>query len=113
METLEQFPAKIEDVYEQTWKRISNQDPEHASVAKAALLWVLYAKDSLTIEALCRAIAICPKTHRFEEARLVPSSTIIDLCHGLVTLDEKSSLVRLVRKSSLRRFYVYLSSLTI
>lgn len=102
MQTLEQFPSKIEDVYEDTWKRIINQDPDHADHAKAALLWVLYAKRSLTIETLRRAIATSPEGCWFEKARLIPPSTIIDLCHGLLVLDEESRLVRLVRESASR-----------
>ena len=99
--TLEQFPGKIEDVYHTTWKRIMSQDAHQAVFAQAALLWMLHALRPLSIQTLCHAIATCPTTHRFEHDRIVPESTIMDLCQGLLIIDEKSRCVRLVRKSFL------------
>jgi ankyrin repeat domain-containing protein 50 len=99
-ETINRFPTKIEDMYQQTWERIMNQDPEHKALAKAALLWVLHAKRTLSLQELCHAIATCPVTHNFEEDRLIPGTTIIDLCHGLLIVDKKSRFVRLVRECS-------------
>lgn len=98
MQTLERFPTKIEDVYAQTWGRILDQDPEHVSLTKIVMAWVLHARRSLTMEELCSAIATCPDTHRFERQRIVQEATLTDLCHGLLSVDEKSRFVRLVRK---------------
>ncbi|KAH6888383.1 hypothetical protein BKA70DRAFT_1235469 [Coprinopsis sp. MPI-PUGE-AT-0042] len=71
--------AKIEDVYQQTLERISNQDPEHIAIVKTALLWVVHAKSSMTVNELRHAVATCPEISRFEEDRLVPASTIVGL----------------------------------
>jgi ankyrin repeat domain-containing protein 50 len=98
METLEAFPSKIEEVYLQTWRRILAQKASHVSTAKALLVWVLYAEQPITIEALEHALAISPNTHRFEPGRVVPGAILIALCRGLVTLEEESRVVRLVRK---------------
>ena len=98
---LDCFPSKIEDVYHETWKRILNQDPEHVELAKAALMWVVYAGRTMTVAELCHAIANNPETHRFESDRVIPLSTITGLCHGLLTVDRESRLVRLVRESTL------------
>lgn len=98
MHNLEQFPASIEGVYTQTWERILNQDPEYVSLATLALVWVLHAKRSLTLGKLSQALATCPQTHRFEQQRMIPESTVMDLCYGLLTVDKESQLVRPVRK---------------
>ncbi|KAH6900903.1 hypothetical protein BKA70DRAFT_1115287 [Coprinopsis sp. MPI-PUGE-AT-0042] len=54
--TLEAFPQSIKDVYQQTWKRIIQSEPHHASFAKAAFVWVLNAKQPLTIDQMRRAL---------------------------------------------------------
>ncbi|KAH6916284.1 hypothetical protein BKA70DRAFT_1179752, partial [Coprinopsis sp. MPI-PUGE-AT-0042] len=95
-ETLKVFPSHIEDVYRRTWARISNEGRKHASLAKAVLVWVLNASRPMTISELERAVATSPDAHKFEASRVVPGSTLISLCGGLVTVEEESKLVRLV-----------------
>ncbi|KAH6889058.1 ankyrin repeat-containing domain protein [Coprinopsis sp. MPI-PUGE-AT-0042] len=94
--TLKAFPLSIEDVYRQTWTRISNEGRKHASLAQAVLIWVLNASRSMTIEELERAVATSPDTHKFEPGRLVSGSTLLSLCGGLITVEDESRLVRLV-----------------
>ncbi|KAH6916361.1 ankyrin repeat-containing domain protein [Coprinopsis sp. MPI-PUGE-AT-0042] len=96
METLKSFPSSIEDVYQRTWARISNGGRKHTSLAKAVLVWVLNASRSMTIEELQRAVATSPDNHKFEAGRLVPETTLLSLCGGLITVEEESRLVRLV-----------------
>ncbi|KAH6889033.1 ankyrin repeat-containing domain protein [Coprinopsis sp. MPI-PUGE-AT-0042] len=95
-DTLKAFPSSIEDVYRQTWARISNESHKHASLAKAVLVWVLNASRSMTIDELERAVATSPDTHKFEPRRLVPETTLVSLCGGLIAVEEESRLVRLV-----------------
>jgi ankyrin repeat domain-containing protein 50 len=96
--TLKYFPSKIGDVYLHTWERILNQNAEHVLLVKAVFLWVLNAQRSMTIEELRMAIATSPETHKFEPGRMIPRSTVLSLCCGLVTVEEESQLVRLVRE---------------
>ncbi|KAH6889061.1 hypothetical protein BKA70DRAFT_1409263 [Coprinopsis sp. MPI-PUGE-AT-0042] len=95
-DTLKSFPSSIEDVYRQTWARISNQSHKHASLAKAVLVWVLNASRSMTMDELERAVATSPSTYKFEPNRVVPGTTLVSLCGGLITIGEDSRLVRLV-----------------
>jgi hypothetical protein len=37
-------------------------------------------------------------TYKFEAGRMVARSTLLSLCRGLVTIEEESRLVRLVRE---------------
>ncbi|KAH6909852.1 hypothetical protein BKA70DRAFT_1102023 [Coprinopsis sp. MPI-PUGE-AT-0042] len=98
MQTLEAFPSRIEDVYIQTWHRILGQKQKQVLIAKALLVWVLSASRPMTIEELERAVATSPDTYKFEPNRVVPGATLMSLCRGLVTFEEESRLVRLVRK---------------
>ncbi|KAH6909450.1 hypothetical protein BKA70DRAFT_1148668 [Coprinopsis sp. MPI-PUGE-AT-0042] len=96
MQTLDAFPRRIEDVYEQTWQRIIQSDLHHASLAKTAFVWVLNAKQSMSIDQLRHALATSPDTHSFEPSRLMPEATLVSACRGLLTVDKESRLVRLV-----------------
>lgn len=53
----------------------------------------------MTIDEIERAVATCPVTHKFEPALRIPETTLVSICRGLITVDEDSRLVRLVRKS--------------
>ena len=97
-EALEAFPARIEDAYIQTWNRILNQGLKRIAMAKAVLLWVLYSARSTTIQELQHAIATNPDDNQFAPFRIVPQSTLIGVCQGLVVLEEESGIVRLVRE---------------
>ncbi|KAH6907862.1 hypothetical protein BKA70DRAFT_1189345 [Coprinopsis sp. MPI-PUGE-AT-0042] len=94
--TLEDFPRQIEDVYQQTWKRIEAQAPETAVIAKNALTWVLCAMRSLEIEELRYAVATCPDRAKFDHRRLVDKATLMALCRGLVNVEEGTNIVRFV-----------------
>ncbi|KAH6912020.1 hypothetical protein BKA70DRAFT_1559519 [Coprinopsis sp. MPI-PUGE-AT-0042] len=97
LQVLDAFPdpRRIEDVYQQTWERII-QSERHASLAQAAFVWVLNAKQSMTIDQLLHALATSPETHRFESLRLMPEAALMTICRGLITVDKESRLVRLV-----------------
>ncbi|KAH6911241.1 hypothetical protein BKA70DRAFT_55684 [Coprinopsis sp. MPI-PUGE-AT-0042] len=94
--TLECFPPRIEDVYSQTWSRILDQTPTNTLIAKNALVWVLCATRSLTINELRHAVATCPETHKFDRGRLVNEALLMGLCRGLVNVEENTNIVRFV-----------------
>ncbi|KAH6904785.1 hypothetical protein BKA70DRAFT_1153567 [Coprinopsis sp. MPI-PUGE-AT-0042] len=105
-QTLAAFPTDIEDLYLQTWQRILAQAPNKSLLARNTLTWVIHATRSLTIRELQRAVATCPDTHKFVPDRLVQEDVLIGLCHGLVDVEEKTQLVRLVHytaKASVER----------
>ncbi|KAH6884737.1 hypothetical protein BKA70DRAFT_136350 [Coprinopsis sp. MPI-PUGE-AT-0042] len=94
--TLEDFPQRVEDVYQRTWDRILDQTPGRTRLAQHVLAWVLCATRSLKIEELRRVVATCPSTHKFDPNRLVDEGTLIGLCRGLVSVEEETKLVRFV-----------------
>jgi ankyrin repeat domain-containing protein 50 len=93
------FPSSIEAVYLHTWHRIIQRNPTRIKLAKSVLLWVLYAARPMTLEELERAVATCPETYEFQPDEVVAGMNLVALCCGLVTFEEESGLVRLVRKS--------------
>ncbi|KAH6903965.1 hypothetical protein BKA70DRAFT_1512804 [Coprinopsis sp. MPI-PUGE-AT-0042] len=95
-ETLNAFPTNIEEIYTKTWERILDQVPKHSNLAKLALLWITHAHGEMTIDALRRAVATSPETHVFDPKRMVPEALLLSVCCGLVSVDEKTRLVRLI-----------------
>ncbi|KAH6884734.1 hypothetical protein BKA70DRAFT_1166370 [Coprinopsis sp. MPI-PUGE-AT-0042] len=94
--TLEDFPPRIEDVYQRTWDRILDQSSTRRLLAKNALIWVLCATRSLTIQELRHAVATCPDTHKFDRSRTIDEATVMGLCCGLVNVEEFTNRVRFV-----------------
>lgn len=97
--TLQEIPRGMEAFYVETWMRILDQDQMDILLVKTALLWILTASRAVTLEELESAVATDPNTHKFDPNRLIPGVKLIGLCRGLVTVDEESGLVRLVRES--------------
>ena len=94
---LNSFPARIEDVYLRTWQTIHQEGEEGAELVRSVLLWVLNASRSMTLKEIERAVATSPSTFEFEADRVVPGSTFLAMCHGLLVVEEESQIVRLVR----------------
>jgi ankyrin repeat domain-containing protein 50 len=62
------------------------------------LLWITHAQWELTIDTLQRAVATSPDTYAFEPKRTVPEALLLSVCCGLVSVDETTRLVRLIRE---------------
>ncbi|KAH6894763.1 hypothetical protein BKA70DRAFT_1160657 [Coprinopsis sp. MPI-PUGE-AT-0042] len=95
-ETLQAFPSDIKAIYAKTWERILAQAPKQSNLAKLVLLWITHADGEMTIDTLRLAVATCPETYAFEPKRMVPEALLLSVCCGLVSVDEKTRLVRLI-----------------
>ncbi|KAH6904806.1 hypothetical protein BKA70DRAFT_1506402 [Coprinopsis sp. MPI-PUGE-AT-0042] len=100
--TLASLSAKIEEVYLQTWQRITGQFRTKTLLAKV-FLWVVAATRSLAVDELRDALATCPDTHSFNSSRLAQEGTLMGVCRGLVTVEEENRLVHYTTKDSLER----------
>ena len=97
-DTLEEFPTEIEEIYMKTWDRIIAQPSKYANLAKLVFLWILHVDGEITIDMLRKMVSTCPTSHLYQPKRLVPESLILSACCGLVTIDEKTRRVRLIRE---------------
>lgn len=96
---LAQFPARIEEMYIQTMRRIEAQSPELVDLAMRLLIWVIYSQRSMSIAELQNALSYNAEDEEFEADSMVLEDTLGDLCCGLVTQEEKTGHVRLIRES--------------
>ncbi|KAG2011164.1 ankyrin repeat domain-containing protein 50, variant 2 [Coprinopsis cinerea AmutBmut pab1-1] len=91
-DVLQRFPAKIEDLYVETMKRINEQEQPTADLANHVLLWLVFGQGALTFPDLQHALRLTLPDHDGE----VHKHDLLSVCCGLVTVEENTNLVRLV-----------------
>ncbi len=93
---LEKLPKKLDDTYHEALQRIALQDDSCIEVANQVLYWISYAYRPLTIKELLCALAVVPGHTTFDKEDMYPESTLVSVCAGLVTVDPRSGIIRLV-----------------
>jgi len=89
----------LDAIYWSTLKRIEIQTKEDINLAMRAITLLTSAYRSLEITELQHALAVS-NDETFDGDDVVPEEVIISVCCGLIVVDEKSKVVRLVRKYS-------------
>ena len=89
----------MNDTYDEVMARIRAQNPDDRELAENVLSWIVYARRPLSLQELQHAIAVTPDMLDMDPEALVDKLILIDVCAGLVVIDEKSSIIRLIRKS--------------
>ncbi|KAF7343797.1 NACHT and ankyrin domain protein [Mycena sanguinolenta] len=95
-EALKRLPKDLYDSYSVALQRIDTQNEDDRKIAYSALSWVTDAKRPLTVDELLVALAVEPETHELDEENVATIGEILSLCAGLVMVDEKLKVVRLV-----------------
>jgi hypothetical protein len=93
---LKELPKDLHDSYGVAMRRIDAQNKDDRKIAYSALIWVTNAKRPLTFEELQVALAVEPGTQQLDEENVMAIGEILSLCAGLVMVDEKLQVVRLV-----------------
>ncbi|KAI1430074.1 hypothetical protein F5Y12DRAFT_793229 [Xylaria sp. FL1777] len=93
-----------DEAYESAIKRIKAQPQEQARRAEQVLSWIICAKRPLTKQELRHALAVEPDTLELDEDNLPEIEDVVSVCAGLVTVDEESSIVRLVHYTTQEYF---------
>jgi ankyrin repeat protein len=76
--------------------RIKAQEPDHQELALQTLSWISLAQRPLTVEEIQHALAIEEATTALDLDNISDIEDIVSVCAGLVVVDEKSQIVRLV-----------------
>jgi ankyrin repeat protein len=85
-------------------ERIEGQVTDSQVLAKQILPWITCAKRPLTTLELQHALAVEIDEHELDEENLSDIEDVISVCAGLVTVDEQSSIVRLVHYTTQEYF---------
>lgn len=90
------LPKDLNGVYEETFKRISAQDPDDLDLATRVLAWLSYSPRPMIVEELQHALAVEPDTKELDWDNIIEDSVLISVCGGLVTIEDESRVIRLV-----------------
>lgn len=99
-EAVRRFPQDLDELYEDTWNRVTNQNPEWRTLACQTLGWLSSAFRQLKIEELLHALTVRSGDTVLDSERLPAVDVLCESCHGLVTIDEESRIVRLVHRTA-------------
>ena len=86
----------LDSAYKEALQRIESQKLGCQQLAKSIMSWIVCAQKQLTTPELRYALAIEDESSELDEENLPDMSEVIAVCAGLVIIDEKSDVVRLV-----------------
>lgn len=86
--------------------RVLSQYPGVVTLAKEALSWIVYAFRPLQIQELQHALATRAGDPDFDEEALPRAEYLLSICAGLVIIDGKSNIIRLVHYTTQEYFVI-------
>jgi hypothetical protein len=95
---LNSLPTEVNATYDEAMKRIQRQSETDRILANRILSWITHARKPLSYQELQYALAVTPQMTDIITEALVDKHFLIDICAGLVVIDEQSTIIRLVRK---------------
>ena len=96
---LERLPEKLNDTFDDAMDRTAAQPAEHSILANQVISWIFYAKRPLQIAELCEALAVEHGDTRLDQSGRHDVQLSLDVCCGLVSIDEQDNVIRLVHYS--------------
>lgn len=85
-----------QQAYDQTIKRIDGQEEDHRILARKTIAWITHAQVPLHVDELLHALAVEEDDEKFDVENAPVSAQVVSVCAGLVTIDQESSIVRLI-----------------
>lgn len=106
---LASMPRELGDLYAETVERIRRQSGEDGELGMRVLSWVTHTKRPLHVEELAHGLAIeydddegAPT--ELDTDNLLSSRSLVDVCAGLVVIDPRSQIIRLVHYTTQEYF---------
>ena len=99
LKALQSLPEKLNESFSDAIDRIKSQSQEYWQLARQVISWIFYAKRPLKISELRAMLAIEPEDTKFNPSGLHESDLILEVCCGLVSIDEQDEIIRLVHYS--------------
>ena len=87
------------DAYSATLCRIKGQSEERAKLGMATLMWISHVERPLKPDELCHALAVEIGSPNVNTDNVPSIGTLLSCCQGLVVVDKKASVVRLIHFS--------------
>jgi hypothetical protein len=104
LEKLPKGSDALDQAYEEAMKRIQSQEAGFHELAKRVLSWITCARRPLTTLELRHALAVEVGDSELGEDNLQEIGEIVSVCASLVSIDEKSDIIRLVHYTTQEYF---------
>ena len=108
LKALDRLPDTLSDAFDEILRRIKRQGGSWEQLALHSLLWISHARRPLKVEELADALAMMttnPSDTAVDKSARPLGRAIVQSCHGLVTIDQRSGIIRLVH-FSLQDYFV-------
>jgi hypothetical protein len=86
----------LQEAYKSSLDRILIQPPGRASLALRVIGWVTHSEHPLTVNKILEAFAIEEDFDEIDEENLTSPKMLLQVCVGLVTINEVDSTLRMV-----------------
>lgn len=93
---LDRLPTGLDSIYENILQKINRGDEDNRELALNALSWISHATRPLHPKELREALTIAEGDSVIEDEDLLEEKQLVDVCGGLVVVDENSQTVRFV-----------------
>ena len=90
--------------YEAAMERVGSQSGEKYGLSKRIFAWIVHAKRQLHIAELKHALGTCVGKSWLDLDDFVSEQTILSVCAGLISYDDKTNIVRLVHYTAQEYF---------
>lgn len=94
----------LDRAYGDAMERINGQNRGSKKIALDILSWITFAKRPLTVLELQHALAVEVGQSALDEENILSTKFMLSTCAGLVTVDEKSEIIRLVHYTTQEYF---------
>lgn len=94
----------LDEAYNQAMMRIDGQMPGFRRLGRKVLSWITCAKRPLTTSELQHALAVKVSDTQLDGNNIRDIEDMVSVCAGLVTVDEQSSIIRLVHYTTQEYF---------
>ena len=98
--SLQDLPKELSGTYDEIIQRIWSQDAEDVSLARKVLLWISCSRRPLKLAELQHALAVTPGDSHLDEEALLDEDLLVAVCAGIVAVDGKSGVIRLVHHTT-------------
>ncbi|KAG8625208.1 hypothetical protein KVT40_006959 [Elsinoe batatas] len=90
----------LDKAYKKALDRIEGQPKEDCLLAERVICWISYAERPLTVRELTTVLAVDIGDTSLDEDKLLYAEDIVSVCAGLVAVEERTRIVRLVHHTA-------------
>ena len=96
--------AALDAAYREALQRIEGQLDNDRELAKRVLSWITFTKRPLIIAEICCVLAVEPDKAEIDPEKVYDSEDLVSVCAGLVVIDHKSGVIRLMHYTTQEYF---------